>query len=372
VRSAAHTTLSTVRRIGPWLACLVVFLAPALSCKSAASPWSLDSSTSDPYRQLAPADVEELRRGIELLEQGHLTEAGAVFSSLADKAPGDLATAVWQQEARMTRALESADQGAPADGLQAALRDGYRRQAEEGPTPLSWYLAARLEEDPMAAQLLLRRALELDPRMSWAHYAQAHVAARDGDWSAARQALERTFDLVPDHLPALRLYGWFQAEAGNTASAIEAFEAWLERSDQDWLVTARRRDEVRLDLALAYHAEGQGESAARLLRELEPGTVDEVRRLTAIAMVEQDRGYIQEALGAARAARAAQPTATLPAVQEALLLELWLEDSAGARAAWEEVLALTSESDDLADGLQRFRAEVHLQRLMRAAEVGVP
>ncbi len=76
---------------------------------------------------------------------------------------------------------------------------------------------------------------------------------------------------------------------------------------------------------------------------------------------------------AARRARVALPSAILPRVQEALLLELWLGDGASARAAWEEVLALTADSDDLADGLQRFRAEVHLQRLARAAQVsGAP
>lgn len=358
------------------LAFLVTALGTLSACSSTSRPWSFQAPAGDPYRQLEPEGVEQLRRGIQLLEEGRLSAARDAFQSLVERAPGDLASAVWQQEGHVAWVLRGSRLGAPRDPdvvPLAALREDYRRQAQAQPTPLAWYLAARLEEDPLAAQLSLQRALELDPEMSWAWYAQAHVAARAGDWLAARQALERTFDLVPDHLPALRLYGWFQAEAGDTGGAIAALEAWLERADQDWLATTRQREEVRLDLALAYQADGQGGSAARLLREIEPGSVDEVRRLTAIAVVEEGRDYVNEALSAARAARVADPSAILPRVQEALLLELWLGDGASARAAWEEVLALTADSDDLADGLQRFRAEVHLQRLARAAQVsGAP
>ncbi len=358
-------------RAGGWasrrgrVAVALVLACVSLACQASPQPWSFGTVARDAYRQLDVEEAAQLREGVRLFEAGSLTAARGTFASLAGRAPGDVAAAVWQQEARVAALERGLAPGADPAALDG-LRDRYRRLAEERPTPLAWYLAARLEEDPLAARLLLQKALELDPGMSWAHYALAHVAARAGDWGAARGELERTFELLPSHLPALRLYGWFLAEAGETGRAIDALQAWLERSDQDLLATDRLRDEVRLDLALAFNADGQESRAAELLRGLAPGDVDEVRRLTAIAVVEQGRDQISSALEAARAARRADPSALLPVVQEAMLLELWIDDPAAAREAWTEVLRLAMASDDLAAGLQRFRAAVHLERLERS------
>ena len=55
----------------------------------------------------------------------------------------------------------------------------------------------------------------------------------------------------------------------------------------------------------------------------------------------------------------------LPAVQRALLLELWFEDVEGARAAWRRVLEIAASQPDLGAEMQRFRAQLHLARLPR-------
>ncbi len=82
------------------------------------------------------------------------------------------------------------------------------------------------------------------------------------------------------------------------------------------------------------------------------------------------RGQPDLARAAAAAAGQADPTALMPAVQEALLLELWLKDPWAAREAWRRVLEISAGQSDLASGLQRFRAQLHLERLL--AEDTVP
>lgn len=350
------------------LACVLLGLA---ACSTTPRPWTAPRRGPDPYRLLDAEEARELRDAVRLYEAGDLTASRAAFASLAARVPGDVCAAIWSQEARVAwaerRAAGMRRVTEVRESPRAALRDRYRLEAEREPTALRYLLAARLEEDELAARLLLREALELDPGMSWAHYALAHVAARAGDWAQARDELERTFELQPDHLPALRLHGWLQAEAGDRAGAIAAMEAWLNRASDDWLATERTRDELRLDLALAYNAEGEEDRALELLEELAPGQVEEVRRLAALAVIEEERGDLGAARRAVLAARGSDPEALLPAVQEALLLELWVRDAEEARRAWREVIEIAGRSDDLAAGVQRLRAEVHLQRLERAA-----
>lgn len=364
-------SISRLARRDPW-ALLVLFGALwvcASACSSTEKPWSTSTNQPDPYRQLTPDQIGELRAAIVQLEAGELMPARSALASLKSRAPRDVVAAIWHQEARLAwvtrRAELMLDVTEATHSPREALRDSYRAEAEEAPSPLAYFLAARLEEDELAAQLLLKKAIELDPRMSWAHYALAHVAARAGDWGSARTELERTFELQPDHLPALRLYGWLQAGAGDTESAIAALESWLKRSSEDLLATTAVREELRLDLALAYSAAGDQEKALETLSELSPGWVSEVRRLAALAVMEEGRGDLDKSRRAVASARNADPDSLLPAVQEALLLEIWLGDPEAARQAWERVLDLASRSNELAAGLQRFRAEVHLQRLDR-------
>lgn len=352
------------------LSALVLLALPWLaSCSSTPAPWSFRGAGPDPYQRLSPDEVEELRMAVEALEAGDLMSSRSTIASLANRRPGDVHAAIWHQEARIAwierRSSLIRAGGDSTDSAEETLRKRYRLEAEQTPSPLAYLLAARLESDELAAQLLLKKALELDPRMSWAHYALAHVAARVGDWSTARRELDLTFERQSNHLPALRLYGWLQAGAGDTERAIRAMEAWLDQASKDLLATRATRDQMRLDLALAYYADGDTQEALSLLSELAPGDVDEVRRLTAMAVVEESRGDLTAARRAIDAARVSDESALLPAVQEALLLELWLQDFEGAKVAWTRVIDLAAGSQEVAAGMQSFRAQVHLQRLER-------
>lgn len=332
-----------------------------VACLGSGRPWDAEQVTVDPYQTLGEAGRSELRAAIGALEGGRLGEAAEACGRLTRLHPDDLPTAVWAQEVLVaTYGRRAGEAGPEALG---GLRDRYLREAEESPGALAWYLAARLDGDAHAARRLLREALAVDPGMTWAHYGLAHVAAREGEWAVARAELERVFEADPGHLAALRLFGWLEARTGHLDRATEALEAWLVRADLDLLATRAVDERVRFDLALCHLADGRSERALELLDDLEGSRVPRSRRLSARAVALQDLGRIVEARAAARSARRADRDAVLPAVQDALLLELWLRDRDGAIEAWEEVIERAARDDDLAAGLQRFRAEVHLERL---------
>lgn len=359
-------------------------VALALSCAAACAgperPWEGPKTAvapeSRPYSGISPAGRAELRRAVGELELGRVRAAEARLERVRAEAPTDLIVAIWWQEVRLAaeeqRALDAGRSLEGASAPRARLRREARRSAEARPGAAAYFLAARLEDDPRSARLLLERALEIDPRMAWAHYGLAHVAAREGDWSGVRAGLEQTFELQPGHLPALRLFAWSQAVGGDIELAIDAYEAWLEAADEDLLATRATRDAARVDLALALASSGRPERALEWLDELEDPTREPGRVNSARAAALEATGDASGARRAAAEARRLAPRELLPAVQEALLLELWFDDAPGAREAWREVLELSGGSADLAAGLQRFRAQVHLQRLAKNGLGGRP
>lgn len=352
-------------------------LAWMVGCVSPERPWEgpVDSGPR-PHEAISAATLEEVRAGVEQFERGELERARLTFAAAQRDAPDDLRVAIWLQEATLAsaeaRARRLGVSTTSSTSPRSQLRRSYRRLAERDPSAFAFVLAARLEDDQRAAELLLARALELEPGLAWAHYALAHAAAQGGDWGRAREELLRTFELDPGLLPALRLFAWAQATAGELDQAILAYEAWLERAEEDLLATEAQRNALRLDLALAYLGAGDPAEARRLLDGLAGRDVDETRRLAALAAVFQAQGRIAEARAAALGAATISPQELLPAVQEALLLELWVRDPWAAREAWARVAELAAERADLAGGLERFRAQIHLQRLTRAARGETP
>jgi tetratricopeptide (TPR) repeat protein len=339
------------------LAALLALLVTA--CALEGRDWDVARPAQDPYQTLGEEERAELRAAISALEAGRLGDAAEICGRLARSHPRDLPTAVWGQEVLVATYGRRAESGEPLAGL----RERYRQEAEAEPEALAWYLAARLDGDAHASRRLLREAIAADPDMTWARYGLAHVAAAEGEWASARAELERVFERDPGHLPALRLFGWLEARTGHLDRATLALEAWLAEAHRDLLATRAVDERVRFDLALCHLAGGRSARALELCDDLEGSTVPRSLRLSARAVALQDLGRVAEARSAARAARRADRDAVLPAVQDALLLELWLRDRGGAIEAWEEVIERAARDDDLAAGLQRFRAEVHLERL---------
>jgi tetratricopeptide (TPR) repeat protein len=364
-RDSRSPRRATRRRARDLAICVTLLLA---ACSSPKKPWEAEASPGPrPYEAISAATLDTVRTGVHEFELENYDSANRIFAAAQREAPNDLRVSIWMQEVTLALAEERSRRlTLPLTGgnsARAKLRRQYRRAAEAAPSPESYILAARLEDDQRSAELLLERALELDPDMAWAHYAWAHAAARAGDWGVVNEQLARTFELDPNHLPALRLHARAQATSGELDEAVLAYEAWLEMAHEDWLATKHVRDTAQLDLALVFLSKGEPERASELLDDLEGQNIDELRRLTAKAATLEALGRPADAREVAIAAQYLDRQALLPAVQEALLLELWLNDPWSAREAWRRVLELSGGQADLAAGLQRFRAQLHLQRL---------
>lgn len=347
-------------------------LSAAVACVSGTPAYEVPELPPTRYEALDPLSADRLERALDLLAAGDPRSARGVLVELRAAHPDNLVVGRWLQEAELAdaeRASRERVEGAPDPRVFAAdLRDRYRELAEADPRPTNLVLAARLEDDPPAALHLLDRALALDPQCAWALYGRAHVLASTGRWREARDEIAAALQADPAHLPALRLYSWLLARAGRRAEGIAVLEAWLDHAGEDLRFDRRSRDEAALDLALMLLAEGRADEARERILALHPGTVSQVRRLAAQAAVEHALGENHEARGSARAAQRADPDAILPVVQEALLLEYWLGDPIEAEQAWQRALELASSSDELGDFVQRVRAQVHLERIVRRAE----
>jgi Tfp pilus assembly protein PilF len=242
-----------------WVARLLAWglLACCAGCAGPERPWvGVVDEGPRAHEAISAATLDEVREGVREFERGDFEAARQTFGRALREAPDDLRVAIWLQDATLVsaeaRAVRLGLSTTSTTSPRAQLRRSYRTQAESKPSAFAFLLAARLEDDQRAAELLFERALELEPGLAWAHYGLAHSAARGGDWGRAREELLRTFELDPAHLPALRLFAWAQATAGELDQAILAYEAWLERADEDLLVTESQRHALRLDLALAY------------------------------------------------------------------------------------------------------------------------
>ena len=341
-------------------------LAPALcaGCRAGGGAFTIvPDAPPGPYDALAVEERARLLSAIADFEAGQLAQARAALARLVEERADNIVVGRWSQDVDL--AVARAGDPAGGEGFADELRRAWRARAETQPGAAALVLAARLEHDPPAALLLLERALELDPACAWAHYARAHVHARAGEWEPARESIRAALAADPGHLPTLRLHAWMLAQAGRWAEGIGALEAWLEHARDDLRAGRREREEARLDVALMLLADGSAREARERVLAVDASAVDEVRRLTALAACEQALDEGGRALDAASAAAAADPSALLPAIQEALLLEHWIGDRDRARAAWRRVLALAGGGEDLGAVLQRMRAQVHLARSAR-------
>ncbi len=364
----AGAARGTRARGARWSPVLATWLLAAACSAPTVNPRAIGRGA--PADALAPAALALLERGLASLAEGRMEDALELLRALALDHPQHVPVGIWLQEARLSQARST-----PAAGFEGnpdePLRRAYRERADAEPSVLALLLAARVEDDPVASLLLLDRALELDPASAWAHYGRAHVLARRGDLDEAGRALDAALAREPAHLPARRLAAWLAARTGRSDEAVGALESWIADCGADLLLVPARRDEARLDLALLLLHAGRTERASQVLGALEGTAAEPFRRLCAQAVALEARGRYVDALAAARAASTASPRAVLPLVQQALILERRLGDARLAREAWGRVLELSEDSEDLGLLLQRWRAQVHLERLERTLD-GLP
>lgn len=380
-RATGPTALLTAAL--PGLLALAAPLAIA-GCATRSATW--EASWGAPYAAFDPDEQVDFAGARAMLDGGQRLSALAALRDLAAADEGNLELASWVQDVES----DLLQDGVPAGELFPALRAGerlaasrdlapedglrlvYADRAEESPTVQALILAARVETDGMAAESLLRRALELDPVCSWAHYGLAHVLlekrSQPDRWSLARASLQRALEIEPGNLRARRLEAWMLAEEGSRDVAETQLRRWLEESAGDPRVSGAERVEAQLDLALLLLLRGEDRRAARLLEDLEGEPTGRARRWMLLTVARQEGGDLLGALDATLRAQGAAAGEVLPLVQEALLSEAFLDRPEQASALWEEVAALAGDGTSITDLVQGLRARVRMERALSAAE----
>lgn len=331
-----------------------------------------DDLPSDALRRLASARED--------LEQDRTDSASLELSALAAEFPENIPVGIWLQEAeialaspRAARAARTEGTTAAVDGVPDALRERYRARAEEergvvgARSVASLVLAARVEPDPLAAQVLLDRGETLDPRCAWCSYGRAFLAARAGDWAEVRTRIARAKAADPGHMPTLWLETWMLSRSGNLPEAIVSLDTWIEAAQDDPRIDPRLVSEARLDRALLAVLDGDPKNAREILEEIEADERIDPARLAMIrAGAEQEIGEPEAALAASQAAERLRPNDLDPIIQQALLHEMWLDDPYAAEADWTRALSLSRSDPALGSLLERARARVRLERIAAA------
>jgi predicted Zn-dependent protease len=371
----------------------------ALLCALASSPscWSspvehIPESTS--AYDVLPSEAAQRFDAARLnMSAGRLDLARPALEALRRDFPDNIYVGIWLQETEIEqRALAdsaNATQAAPvndaarAEGARATsatplntahdprldeMRQRYRRAAEESPSVARLVLAARLEDDELAANVLLDRAQTRDPHCAWTHYARAWFAARANRWPEVQSEIAAAKEADPGHLPTRWLDAWMLARGGGVREAISSLEGWLDRARGDLRLDVRLVREAELDLALLWILAGDAKRSRDILDALGDKEVDPGRKWAAMAPVETALDNEREALAAAQRAEQGAPGEILPVVQQALLYESWLGNAEAAEAAWTRALALARGSSDLGALLERLRARTHVERLRAARE----
>jgi tetratricopeptide (TPR) repeat protein len=408
VSAAQRSRAASVRRVrgsrNALLSACLVALSFASACWSNPVEHIPDSSSA--YDVLPQDSRSQFDAARINMQAGRLDLARPVLEELRRENPDNVFVGIWVQELEIAAirggtpeeaskidggsgkqpvandALRSPPSATPAaaqpsssqesagarDRAMDDLRRRYRRAAEDSPSVAKFVLAARLEDDELAADVLLDRAQALDPRCAWVHYARAWFAARGSRWADVRSEIAAAKDCDPGHMPTRWLEAWMLGRGGGVREAISALEGWIDKAKGDLRLDVRLVRESELDLALLCILDGNPKRAREILTALGDTEVDPGRKWSAIAPTEQALDEDREALAAAQRAEQASRGEILPVVQQALLYESWLGDPDSAEAAWTRALALARSSSDLGALLERVRARVHVERLRAERE----
>jgi len=382
-RARSEFPMASAAGAPPALLALTLLLG-TVGCAARSATW--EASWGAPYATFAADEQVEFAGARAMLDGGQRLSALAALRDLAATDEGNLELASWVQDVES----DLLQDGVPAGELFPALRAGerlaasrdlapedalrlvYADRAEQSPTVQALILAARVETDGLAAESLLRRALELDPVCSWAHYGLAHVLLEERSqpdrWSLARASLQRALEIEPGNLRARRLEAWMLAEEGSRDVAETQLRRWLEEAAGDPRVSEGEQVEAQLDLALLLLLRGEDRRAARLLEDLEGEPKGRARRWMLLTVARQEGGDLLGALDATLRAQGAAAGEVLPLVQEALLSEAFLDRPEQASALWEEVAALAGDGTSITDLVQGLRARVRMERALSAVE----
>ncbi len=305
------------------------------------------------YDRIPDAYAAEFRTARARFLAGDTAQARARFERLLDALPDIVPIGVWWQECEIE--LSDAETLRLRSEERAALQPGVGAEI----------LAARAQADSIAAETWIARAANRDPNCVWVYYARAFAAARAGSADVARDELNRALTIDPGHLPSRRLEIELLTRDGSSEAARIRLTGWVVRAAEDPRVLPRDLADARLDLALLAIGAQDVDSAADQVDEIDARFVDPWRLAATRAVIAHEEGDIAGARKYIDTARALAPREILPAVQEALLFDDDVNDPFRARAAWNVVRELASESDELSSALETLRARVRLERLDR-------
>jgi len=109
----------------------------------------------------------------------------------------------------------------------AALQE-YRNRARHQPgNAVALYLLARIAPEPAEKLKLLKEAIAVDPKLSWAQYALGHVYENLDQWAESEAAFARAIELRPNWAECHNALGFCYMQQGKDEQAEAAFKKAL-------------------------------------------------------------------------------------------------------------------------------------------------